>query len=72
MTVGEQTADPLDTDLAAMGLAVDHGHATGPDREMIEVGLAVTGDPSVMQQLYRMSGEVLLKAHGRASLRGFR
>ena len=35
---------------------------------MIEVGLAVTGDPSVVQQLDRMSGEVLLKAQGGASL----
>jgi hypothetical protein len=30
MTVGEQTADPLDTDLPAMSLAVNHGDATGP------------------------------------------
>jgi hypothetical protein len=68
MTVGEQTADLLDTDLAAMGLAVDHGDATGSDREVIEVGLAVTGDPSVVQQLDRMAGEVLLKPQGGASL----
>lgn len=68
MTVGEQTADPLDTDLPAMGLAVDQGDAAGPDRDMIEVGLAGTGNPSVMQQLDRMSGEVLLKALGGASL----
>jgi hypothetical protein len=32
MTVGEQAADPLDADLAAIGLAVDDGDATWSDR----------------------------------------
>jgi len=44
------------------------GNPTGSDREMIEVGPAVTGDPSVVEQLDRMLGEVLLKAVGGAFL----
>ena len=55
-----------------MGLAVDHGDATGPDREIIEVGPAVAGDLSVMQQLDRMSSQMLLGAQRRVAHRWLR
>ena len=62
-----KAADPLDADVAASGLAVDHGDATGPNREMIEIGLALTGDPSVLQKLERMRRKVLFEADSGAA-----
>jgi hypothetical protein len=34
-----------------MGLRVDHGHAAGSDRDVVDVRTAVSGDTPVVQQL---------------------
>jgi hypothetical protein len=33
-----------------MGLAVDHRHPTGTDREMVDIRLPVARDPAIVQQ----------------------
>jgi hypothetical protein len=45
----EQAAHAPDLHVAAMRLAVDHGHAAGSDREVVDVRVAVPGDPAVME-----------------------
>src|ERR1035441_816726 len=47
----EQSTHAIDADLPAMSLGVDHGHATGSDREVVDVRVAVSGAAPVVQQL---------------------
>ncbi|HEX3615847.1 MAG TPA: hypothetical protein VHU61_04895 [Solirubrobacteraceae bacterium] len=57
----EEAADTLDPNLPAVVLSIDHGHATGADRDVIDVLPPRPGHETIMEQPDLASGQELLQ-----------
>jgi hypothetical protein len=64
----EQAAHPLDPDLAAMGLGIDHRNAPRSDGQVINVRFAVPRDPAIVKQPDGGPSEVLLQTSTHTNL----